>query len=603
MPLPFSHRLSQRRAHRRAVRVLRRSGLFDAGWYLATNPDVAAGGFDPASHYLGHGAAEGRDPGPAFSTRRYYAANPDVEAAGLNALVHFLLHGQYQGRRLHLAADPKPARAKPATWRGIVRRALLRPAHAMIPDADRPGGVLTLASVLGRAPSGWALVAADPTLAAGGAALQITAGGRTHEVALADLLGDRQGGLLRLPEGPGGTAPTAFALVTPPDARGVRPDTPNGPSVTLREIGRVEALARALALTARPVRATMRDGPARTLSGLAAAHAPALTGRYADWVARHDTPSADDLSALRARAVRAKAPAVFSVLVPVHETPADALRAMIASVRAQTWPHWELCLADDGSKAPHVRDILQDAAAADPRVKLALRPRNGNISVASNTALALASGEWLALLDHDDVLAPARAADDGRRDRRPSGQRSVLFGRGQARRGGRTVRPVFQARLQSGAVARPELREPSGRVSYRDGAEARRVPGRLRGQSGLRSDVARHRRDPCPGRPRPARAVSLAAVSRGRDVQRHADGTRHERRAARVAGAGGKPRRDGRGRRRDRQLPPCHPGRSGGLAARDGDRADARRARYPEAVHRRCADAHRLPRHRADRGR
>lgn len=406
MPLPFSHRLRLRRAVMRSVRVLRRSGLFDAAWYRATNPDVAAGGFDPAAHYLSHGAAEGRDPGPAFSTRRYYAANPDVEAAGSNALVHFLLHGQYEGRRLHVAADPKPARAKPATWPGILRRAVLRQTHAMIPDADQPGGVLTLASVLGRAPSGWALVAAEATLAAGGAALRITAGGRAHEVALADVLGGRQGGLLRLPEGPGGTAPTAFALVTPPDARGVRPETPVGPLVTLREIGRIEALARALALTARPVRTTMRNGPARTLSGLAATHTPALTGRYADWVARHDTPSTDDLAALRARAAQAIHPATFSVLVPVHETPDDALRAMMNSVRAQTWPHWELCLADDGSRAPAVRDTLEDAAASDARIKLALRPRNGNISAASNTALALASGEWLALLDHDDVLAP-----------------------------------------------------------------------------------------------------------------------------------------------------------------------------------------------------
>ena len=94
------------------------------------------------------------------------------------------------------------------------------------------------------------------------------------------------------------------------------------------------------------------------------------------------------------------------MLVPTHETPEAALREMLASVRAQTWPHWELCVADDGSVAPHVREVLEAAAGSDPRIKLGLRACNGNISAASNTALAMASGEWLALLDHDDVLAP-----------------------------------------------------------------------------------------------------------------------------------------------------------------------------------------------------
>ncbi len=397
LPKRWFERASRRRALLRAARQIRRSGLFDSEWYRRSYPDVDAGGLDPALHYLRHGAAEGRDPGPAFGTRRYEAANPDVRAAGLNALLHFLGNGQFEGRRLHPATDPGPTRPKPPTWRGRVRRAVLRPTHAMVADIERPGGELLLASVLGRPPRGWALVTADPELVASGAALRITAGGRSHEIGLADLTRGRHRGLLRLPDG-AGHGPSAFALVRPPREDGVARPTAAGPAVTVREIGRAEALARAM------VRAARADS--RTLRDLAAAHAPAVTGRYVDWVARYDTPTDADLARLHARAAAVKSPPQFSVLVPVYETPEPTLRAMLASVRAQTWPHWELCLADDGSVAPHVRVVLEEAATSDSRVKLALRPRNGNISAASNTALALASGDWVALLDHDDVLAP-----------------------------------------------------------------------------------------------------------------------------------------------------------------------------------------------------
>ncbi|MBH0619594.1 glycosyltransferase, partial [Salmonella enterica] len=80
------------------------------------------------------------------------------------------------------------------------------------------------------------------------------------------------------------------------------------------------------------------------------------------------------------------------------------LRAAVASVQAQLYPDWELCIADDASPDPAVRDALQDMAEADPRIRLVLRPANGHISAASNSALALATGAFVALMDHDDVL-------------------------------------------------------------------------------------------------------------------------------------------------------------------------------------------------------
>jgi GT2 family glycosyltransferase len=95
----------------------------------------------------------------------------------------------------------------------------------------------------------------------------------------------------------------------------------------------------------------------------------------------------------------------FSIVTPVYETPATVLRAMLRSVRAQSFPDWEHCLVDDCSTEPHVQAILAEAAA-DPRVRVRRRDENGGIVAASNDALEVARGEFVALLDHDDELHP-----------------------------------------------------------------------------------------------------------------------------------------------------------------------------------------------------
>ena len=95
----------------------------------------------------------------------------------------------------------------------------------------------------------------------------------------------------------------------------------------------------------------------------------------------------------------------FSVLMPVYETPERFLRAAIESVQLQAYPHWELCIADDASPSQHVRRVLEECAADDPRIRVVFRETNGHIAANSNSALALASGDFVALLDHDDLLA------------------------------------------------------------------------------------------------------------------------------------------------------------------------------------------------------
>jgi glycosyltransferase involved in cell wall biosynthesis len=97
---------------------------------------------------------------------------------------------------------------------------------------------------------------------------------------------------------------------------------------------------------------------------------------------------------------------IISIVMPVFNTPEPFLQQAIESVLHQTYPHWELCIADDASTEARVKRILEDYALKDSRIKVCYREENGHISQASNSAIALATGEFLALLDHDDVLAP-----------------------------------------------------------------------------------------------------------------------------------------------------------------------------------------------------
>ena len=126
--------------------------------------------------------------------------------------------------------------------------------------------------------------------------------------------------------------------------------------------------------------------------------------RYRTWIDAVERPDRERRAALRAAAASAPGAPRFSIVTPTYDSPEAPLRACLDSVLAQDYPHWELCIADDASPAPHVRRVLAEYAARDARIRVALRERNGHISAASNSALALATGDFVVLLDHDDLL-------------------------------------------------------------------------------------------------------------------------------------------------------------------------------------------------------
>ena len=97
---------------------------------------------------------------------------------------------------------------------------------------------------------------------------------------------------------------------------------------------------------------------------------------------------------------------LISIVLPTYNTDERLLRSCLDSVIGQTYPHWELCVADDHSTQGRVRHVLNEYARKDDRIRVTFRETNGNISAATNSALALSSGEFVAFLDHDDLLLP-----------------------------------------------------------------------------------------------------------------------------------------------------------------------------------------------------
>ena len=132
---------------------------------------------------------------------------------------------------------------------------------------------------------------------------------------------------------------------------------------------------------------------------------PAAEFSYADWILEQE-PDEAGLALQRELAASFSYQPKISIIVPVYKVPFEVLNETIASVIGQTYPNWELCLVHADPDAERARQYLGSLAESDKRIKIRLLSENRGISGNSNQALALATGEFIALLDHDDTLAP-----------------------------------------------------------------------------------------------------------------------------------------------------------------------------------------------------
>lgn len=126
---------------------------------------------------------------------------------------------------------------------------------------------------------------------------------------------------------------------------------------------------------------------------------------YADWIESVEKPNKPSRRELIHSIEHMQIRPLISVVMPVYNTPDIYLRACIDSVLNQSYPYFELCIADDKSTKSHVQKTLQEYEKKDGRIKVVYRHENGHISHASNSALELADGDYITLLDHDDLLS------------------------------------------------------------------------------------------------------------------------------------------------------------------------------------------------------
>jgi len=173
---------------------------------------------------------------------------------------------------------------------------------------------------------------------------------------------------------------------------------------------------------AKQERDTLRDSPeyrlgrklvlpfrklARAITGKKAERAPgvpeARPDAYHHWFLSQRASGAS-LAAMRAAAQGMKP--LISIVMPTYNTPLAMLEEAVSSVRAQAYPHWELVIADDASDNATVPARLRSLAEEEPRIRLKFLERNHGIALASNAAMAMAQGDFVGLLDHDDWLEP-----------------------------------------------------------------------------------------------------------------------------------------------------------------------------------------------------
>ena len=125
---------------------------------------------------------------------------------------------------------------------------------------------------------------------------------------------------------------------------------------------------------------------------------------YQDWLVRTE-PSQWDLTRQGAEEVAWAYRPFISLITPVYNTPPEILRATIESVLGQTYSNWELCLVDGASTEPKTISILQEYNGRDSRIRFKLLKENSGISANSNAALEISRGEFIGLLDHDDLIS------------------------------------------------------------------------------------------------------------------------------------------------------------------------------------------------------
>ena len=376
-------------------RQLCRSGIFDGEYYLANNPDVVAAAGHPLVHYYRGGWREGRSPSLLFDSRFYWQQAPVLAPGSIEPIRHFIREGWRQGRK------PSPY-FDPLYYAGRNR-------NADFADCDP----LSHYILRGRDTGLYAHPYIDPDFYR--STYPDVASGDLPPLEHYITIGRKEN------RQPGVFFDTSWYLDRTPVLREYK----DALLAHYYLYGAAEGKSPVPVFDPDFYRSASQDHivVAKDLLGHYLETGEALGLRPCSWfdpVYYKEKYCPDNAASLLGHFLAegvwqghfpnrhvAELPQrpVISILVPVYNAKAHHLNNCIRSVLYQSYPHWQLCLADDCSTEPHVRPLLQEWAERDRRIKLIFLDTNRGIAEATNAAATLADGEYIGFLDNDDELA------------------------------------------------------------------------------------------------------------------------------------------------------------------------------------------------------
>lgn len=354
--------------------------LFDQGYYLGHGVMKKTEKQSPLAHFLLTGSRKGFDPHPLFDPSFYSNNYPDVAEAGITAALHFFKFGLQEGRRCHVLFDSN---------------------YYTNQDSNIPrGGSKPLLHFLQK---GW-LEKRNPHLLFD-TSFYLDQHPHLEEEGINPLVHYLKNPLAPKVD-PHPLFDTNFYIAQCPDVVQHKLN----PLIHFLDKGGISGFSpsnkfdSAYYLRVHPTVKLHAVNPLVHFltRGMIEGRYP-LNDVYQTWIKKNE--KLIDASRIQPKIASLAIQPLISILMPTYNGEVIWLRKAIESVLQQTYPHWELCIADDCSTKPGIKETISGFAQSDPRIKAVFRPTTGHIATASNSALELASGKFIALMDHDDEIS------------------------------------------------------------------------------------------------------------------------------------------------------------------------------------------------------
>ena len=375
---------------------IKASGIFDPIFYLEINPDVAVQGIDPLVHYLRVGWREGRFPHILFNIPFYFNQFPENLSNAAEPILHFISEGWLQGKKPNPYFDPLEYAREKSHLEFIKTNPLSHFIHNGCREQKYLPPYIDQQFYLEKYPD-VAESGVDPLIHF------FTVGSK--ELRQPSLFFDMHWYIDRAPCLQEKATNLLLHYFVYGAAEGKSPTPVFDPSYYRATYA--DAIGEEKDVFAHYLRIGEQEGfrPCAWFDPvhyretyLQNAHPSALGHFLAEGVFLNHFANQEVQG-------HAAGP-LISIIVPVYNIAAQYLNNCIRSVLYQSYPNWQLCLADDCSTSPHIRPLLEEWAAKDPRIVVSFLDENLGISGATNHAAALATGDYLGFLDNDDELAP-----------------------------------------------------------------------------------------------------------------------------------------------------------------------------------------------------